>query len=263
MIAAAARNQRPVAILGARRRAWRVEQGHKRARAAAMAAGVGRGTAVRERVHERHLGAVLAARLAQHRHHAAHGAARHAEHQKMGVRDAVGAGRRRHAVHAGARGRPRPAGRRDGCGLPERRPRAPGSAARARRRRCWRPRPRPTSATLPRRVLGQSSPNLDTAPSSAGPVLAACACAYNKSTTTRGRELVPNTAPTVMVMAQQIDEKIDHDVFDGQPRARGPGTHGWATSCRVCAAGDANCGRGAARSGGLRRPAARLRQHHF
>ena len=166
----------------------------------------------------------------------------------MGVRDAVGAGRRRHAVHAGARGRPRRVDRRDGGGLPERRPRAPGSAARARRRRCWRPRPRPTSATLPRRVLGQSSPNLDTAPSSVGPVLAACACAYNKSTTTRGRELVPNTAPTVMVMAQQIDEKIDHDVFDDQPRARGPGTHAWATSCRVCAAGDANCGRGAARS---------------
>ena len=163
----------------------------------------------------------------------------------MGVRGAVGAGRRRHAVHAGARGRPRRAGRRDGGGLPERRPRAPGSAARARRRRCWRPRPRPTSATLPRRVLGQSSPNLDTAPSSVGPVLAACACAYNKSTTTRGRELVPNTAPTVMVMAQQIDEKIDHDVFDDQPRARGPGTHAWAMSCRVW---DANCSRGAARS---------------
>ena len=82
MIAAAARNQRPAAILGARRRAWRVEQGHKRARAAAMAAGVGSGTAVRERVHERHLGAVLGARLAQHRHHAARGAARHAEHRK-------------------------------------------------------------------------------------------------------------------------------------------------------------------------------------
>ena len=63
-------------------RAWRVEQGHKRARAAAMAAGVGSGTAVRELAHERHLGAVLGARLAQHRHHAARGAARHAEHRK-------------------------------------------------------------------------------------------------------------------------------------------------------------------------------------
>ena len=47
-------------------RAWRVEQGHKRARAAAAAASVGSGTAVRERVHERHIGAVLGARLAQH-----------------------------------------------------------------------------------------------------------------------------------------------------------------------------------------------------
>ena len=59
--------------------------------------------------------------------------------------------------------------------------------------------------------------------------------------------MVPNTAPTMMVMAQQIDEKIDRDVFDDQPRARGPGTHARAMSCRVCAAGDANCGRWAAR----------------
>jgi hypothetical protein len=84
------------------------------------------------------------------------------------VRDAMDVERRRHAVHVDARDRPRRAARRDGAGLPEQRPGGPGSAARARRRRCWRPRPRPTSARLLPRVLGQSPSKFRTGPVSVG-----------------------------------------------------------------------------------------------
>ena len=84
------------------------------------------------------------------------------------VRDAMDVERRRHAVHVDARDRPRRAVRRGGAGLPEQRPGGPGSAARARRRRCWRPRPRPTSARLLPRVLGQSPPKFRTGPVSVG-----------------------------------------------------------------------------------------------